>query len=125
MHSQIRNNDFGALVQLVRMPACHAGGHGFESRTHRKKQRQDNLHKRGVAQLVAFLVWDQAVAGSSPVAPTKPSIFAWFFCYQHVHSINNNKPQNATTAILCFTQQTQYNKGTRLSAYLIYNIYLV
>ena len=64
---------FGALVQLVRMPACHAGGHGFESRTHRKKQRQNNLHKRGVAQLVAFLVWDQAVAGSSPVAPTKES----------------------------------------------------
>ena len=29
------------------------------------------LEKRGVAQLVAFLVWDQAVAGSSPVAPTK------------------------------------------------------
>ncbi len=26
----------GALVQLVRMPACHAGGHEFESRTHRK-----------------------------------------------------------------------------------------
>ena len=24
---------FGALVQLVRMPACHAGGHEFESRT--------------------------------------------------------------------------------------------
>ena len=27
----------GALVQLVRMPACHAGGHEFESRTHRKR----------------------------------------------------------------------------------------
>ena len=27
--------------------------------------------KRGVAQLVAFLVWDQAVAGSSPVTSTK------------------------------------------------------
>ena len=26
---------------------------------------------RGVAQLVAFLVWDQAVAGSSPVTPTR------------------------------------------------------
>ena len=25
----------GAFVQLVRMPACHAGGHEFESRTHR------------------------------------------------------------------------------------------
>ena len=29
-------NYSGALVQSVRMPACHAGGHGFESRTHRK-----------------------------------------------------------------------------------------
>ena len=28
---------FGVLVQLVRMPACHAGGHGFEPRTHRKE----------------------------------------------------------------------------------------
>ena len=27
----------GALVQLVRMPACHAGGHEFESRTHRQQ----------------------------------------------------------------------------------------
>ena len=27
--------NFGALVQLVRIPACHAGGHEFESRTHR------------------------------------------------------------------------------------------
>ena len=27
----------GVLVQLVRMPPCHGGGHGFESRTHRKQ----------------------------------------------------------------------------------------
>ena len=27
----------GALVQLVRMPACHAGGHESESRTHRQR----------------------------------------------------------------------------------------
>ncbi len=27
----------GALVQLVRIHACHAWGHGFESRTHRRK----------------------------------------------------------------------------------------
>ena len=32
----IRKMKFGALVQLVRIHACHAWGHGFESRTHRK-----------------------------------------------------------------------------------------
>ncbi len=37
LHPQIRATTIGALVQLVRMPACHAGGHGSESRTHRKK----------------------------------------------------------------------------------------
>ena len=30
-------NLIGALVQLVRIHACHAWGHEFESRTHRRK----------------------------------------------------------------------------------------
>ena len=41
MHSQSREiankKNNGALVQLVRIHACHAWGHGFESRTHRLK----------------------------------------------------------------------------------------
>ena len=52
--------------------------------------------KRGVAQLVAFLVWDQAVAGSSPVAPTKVKtivlnvstiVFLYLEFAQHLHNI--------------------------------------
>ena len=39
LHPQMRKapsaTTHGVLVQLVRMPACHAGGHEFESRTHR------------------------------------------------------------------------------------------
>ena len=34
---RIIKRNFGALVQLVRIHACHAWGHGFESRTHRNK----------------------------------------------------------------------------------------
>ena len=33
--SQIKG--FGSVVQLVRMPPCHGGGRGFESRPVRKK----------------------------------------------------------------------------------------
>ena len=40
---KIETNLFGALVQLVRMPACHAGGHEFEPRTHRKRERLNGL----------------------------------------------------------------------------------
>ena len=42
LHSQNGDERFqrGALVQLVRIHACHAWGHGFESRTHRKKEAE-------------------------------------------------------------------------------------
>ena len=35
----------GALVQLVRIHACHAWGHGFESRTHRFFTREVERNK--------------------------------------------------------------------------------
>ncbi len=51
LHSLRTNDGFGALVQLVRMPACHAGGHGFESRTHRLIF-QNSTHIGALVQLV-------------------------------------------------------------------------
>ena len=36
-----RNKHVGALVQLVRIHACHAWGHEFESRTHRQRSLQN------------------------------------------------------------------------------------
>ena len=60
---------------------------------------------RGVAQLVAFLVWDQAVAGSSPVTPTKrkhPSGVSFFIyicvCKHYLIKYNTMKLNIAVLA---------------------------
>ena len=37
---KVASSNNGALVQLVRIRACHARGQGFESPTHRKKDGQ-------------------------------------------------------------------------------------
>ena len=52
MHSQLRNKHFGALVQLVRIHACHAWGHGFESRTHRQPTSASLSSQGALVQLV-------------------------------------------------------------------------
>ena len=56
----IKWND-GALVQLVRIHACHAWGHGFESRTHRFSRKQKLEKALILNRIRAFLfVWGEA-----------------------------------------------------------------
>ena len=55
---------------MVRMPACHAGGQGFEppSDRHFFSKNALPIHPNaGVAQLAEQLICNQQVAGSSPI----------------------------------------------------------
>ena len=58
--SPVTPTKFGQVVQLVRMPACHAGGRRFEPDPDRQ------LSRAGIAQLVEQLICNQQVGGSSP-----------------------------------------------------------
>ena len=40
LENNAQHKNHGSVVQLVRMPPCHGGGRGFESRPDRKKAIQ-------------------------------------------------------------------------------------
>ena len=54
----------GAVVQLVRISACHAGGRGFESRPHRRRERRMSRAYKpcAVAILILFFVYRLSMA---------------------------------------------------------------
>ena len=60
---------YGPVVQLVRMPACHAGGRRFEPDPDR--QFLLNSSYAGIAQLLEQLICNQQGGGSSPSASSK------------------------------------------------------
>ena len=58
--------EYGSVVQLVRTLACHARGHGFESRP----SRHSCLQYASVAQLVEQRTENPRVVGSIPTGST-------------------------------------------------------
>jgi hypothetical protein len=59
----VHTNFYGAVVQLVRMLACHARGRGFKSRPLRHLIG-------GIAQLGEHGLCKAGVIGSNPIAST-------------------------------------------------------
>ena len=73
----------GAVVQLVRIHACHAWGRGFESRPHRKKEMQSASLFCGIRTARAreyALRWSRVRV---PSAPQEATFLGCFFFLPH------------------------------------------
>ena len=72
LHPLLKSRTPGAVVQLVRIPACHAVGREFESRPHRKKSTAmwtflcDGLESREFLSLYVRTIIARAIFESRP-----------------------------------------------------------
>ena len=68
------NINIGAVVQLVRIHACHAWGRGFESRPHRKKKQKCFFFCYILPTCYQLWVLDGFITGSYPTFPVTTPI---------------------------------------------------
>ena len=77
------------------MPACHAGGHGFESRTHRQ-----SLPRCVSSAWLECLPVTQEVTGSSPVRTAERDLRV-SFCFWYVQSLTSFPLEVRVLSPLC------------------------
>ncbi len=106
---------FGPVVQLVRTPACHAGGRRFESVPGRQFRYAD------MAQAVERVLGKDEVGGSSPpISSSCAANAAQFFIFSdYIHKIPRRhgtyRPAGIFYILLNFTQANQPSRRIRQS----------
>ena len=71
-----RTDGCGVVVQLVRIPACHAGGRGFESRPLRQNKSPCSVDEQGLFDFRALCKPQGRCSRSTPEAPASSKMSA-------------------------------------------------
>ena len=64
--------NLGAVVQPVRIPACHAGGREFESRPHRWRERRRSGFSPRAMLLLLFVIYSPRAPARARPLPFQP-----------------------------------------------------